>query len=202
MPPVAITVIGNGMCLRINSVRQKMKTTRITGSWLAYASTEPNETSSLVERVTASGHDVESANVGNSIRFWLRDLGPLGSTLEDSPVVVVYPPRKLSDRLFTLGRFFFPQPELSRRFPAIARIRRKVESDLKGTTVLWTRGATEPGQFDYYLEGSIRNQLRMVYGMHSSIPYLRQEGYFVLGDESEPFMETLRRKLALRGVKI
>ncbi len=145
---------------------------------------------------------MESANVGNSIRFWLRDLGPLGSTLEDSPVVVVYPPRKFSDRLFTLGRFFFPQSQLSKRFPAIARIRRKIEGDLKCTTVLWTLGATESGQIDYYLEGSIRNQLRTVYGMQSSISYLRQAGYFVLGDESEPFMETLRRKLALRGVEI
>ena len=179
-----------------------MKTTRITGSWIAYASTEPNETSSLIERVTDSEHDVESANVGNSIRFWLRDLGPLGNTLEGSPVVVFYPPRKLSDRLFTLGRFFFPQPELSKHFPAIARIRRKIEGDLKSTKVLWTRGASDSGQFDYYLEGSIRNQLRTVYGMQSSIPYLRQEGYFVLGDESEAFMETLRRRLALRGVKI
>jgi len=179
-----------------------MKTTRITGSWLAYASIDLNETNSLIERVTASEHDVESANVGNSIRFWLRDQGPLESALDDSPVVVVYPPRMISDRLFTLGRFFFPQPQLSKRFPAIAKIRRKIESDLKCATVLWTLGATESGEFDYYLEGSIRNQLRMVYGMQSSIPYLRQEGYFVLGDESEPFMETLRRKLALRGVKI
>ncbi len=169
---------------------------------MAYASVEQGETEILLRHILNSGHDVVKADAPDGTRFWFRDMGPLGNLIENSPIVVFHRPRQLAAKLWSIGRFFFPQPNLSKRFPELDKIRKAISRDISAATLIWTWKEPENGDFNYYLEGSIRNRDYVLYGMSSCLAYLRSEGYFVGGDETEGVLDRLRRSLALRGVII
>ena len=57
-----------------------------------------------------------------------------------------------------------------------------------------------PGDWDYYLEGSIRNEDSTVYAMPGWMAALERGTYFVADDDNDLVIDTVCRSLALRGV--
>lgn len=74
-------------------------------SWLAFASVDSNESDSLLNLVLNNRSDVVRSDQENHARFWFKEFGGLGVSLEESPVILFYPPRKIADHLWTIGRF-------------------------------------------------------------------------------------------------
>lgn len=171
-------------------------------SWLAFASVDSNESDSLLNLVLNNRSDVVRSDQENHSRFWFKDFGELGVSLEESPVIQFYPPRKIADHLWTIGRFMFPQSNLQKKYPQLNKIKKTIKEELQRGIQLWNWKHPQEGEFNYYLEGSIKNHDYEIYGMPSSVPYLRKEGYFIEGEETVGMLDTLRKTLALRGVTI
>ena len=171
-------------------------------TWLTFASVDQQETASILRRILDSGYNVVRTDQPNESRFWFKDFGQLGTSLDESPVVVFYPPRKLADSLWTIGRLLFPQSNLQKKYPQLGMIKKSIAGDLQNGTMLWDWKQPQEGDFKYYLEGSIQNRNYILYGMPSSLPYLKAGGYFVEGEETESILIKLGQVLALRGVII
>ena len=170
--------------------------------WLAFASVDPNESDSLLDLIHNNQSNVVRSDQGDHFRLWFKEFGELGASLEESPVIVFYPPRKLANRLWTLGRILFPQSNLQKRYPQLNKIKKAIKEELKRGKLLWSWKRPQDGDFSYYMEGSIKNHDYEVYGMSSAAPYIRGAGYFIEGEETAAMMDTLRKSLALRGVTI
>ena len=170
-------------------------------SWLTFASVDVNESDYLLGLIQEN-REVVRADKDNHLRFWFKDLGDLGPSLDESPVVLFYPPHKIADRLWTIGRFMFPQVHLQKKYPLLNKIKKTIKEELQRGILLWNWEHPQEGEFNYYLEGSIKNHDYEIYGMPSSLPYLRKEGYFIEGEETNGLLDTLRKTLALRGVTI
>jgi len=171
-------------------------------SWLTYASVDLEETAALLNRLLLNGHEVVRSDHPNHLRLWYKDIGELAPTLDESPVVLFFPPCKLADHLWTIGRFFFPQTHLQKKYPKLSKIKKAIAEELQTGVLLWHWKRPQEGDFRYYLEGSIMNHDYQLYGMPSSLPYLKEEGYFIEGEETPVMLEKLRTRLALRGVEI
>lgn len=171
-------------------------------SLLTYASVDPKESDSLVRLILNNRHDIVRSDQPDHSRFWFKDFGELGASLDESPVALFYPPRKLADRLWTIGRFMFPQTHLQKKYPQLNKIKQMIRVELQKGMLLWNWRRPEEGDFSYYLEGAIKNHDYEVYGMPSSLPYLKTEGYFIEGEETVAALDILRKTLALRGVGI
>ena len=65
--------------------------------------------------------------------------------------------------------------------------------------VFW-RKDFEP-EWDYYLEGSIRNRDPDVYALPKAMEALRQGQYFVADDDNDRRLETICEELRKRGVR-
>lgn len=63
--------------------------------------------------------------------------------------------------------------------------------------------SNKPGsanEFDYYLEGSIRNYDPPLYAFPSGLAALTQGQYFVSDDDEAPRLESICKALRLRGI--
>jgi hypothetical protein len=96
----------------------------------------------------------------------------------------------------------FPQTLLQKKYSQLNKIKKTIKAELQREILLWNWKQPQEGEFNYYLEGSIKSHDYEIYGMPSSIPYLRKEGYFIEGEETIGMLETLRKTLALRGVTV
>jgi hypothetical protein len=171
-------------------------------SCLAFASVNPRESESLLRIVLDQQSDVIRSDGENHSRLWFKEYGDLGATLDESPVLLLYPPRQLADRLWTIGRIMFPQTHLQKKYPQLDKIKKTIRRELQKGILLWNWRRPQEGEFNYYLEGSIKNRNYEVFGMPSSLTYLRREGYFIEGEETTGSLDVLRKALALRGVTI
>jgi len=114
-----------------------------------------------------------------------------------SPIATVVPARSVRSILWTAGEIHFPATPIRSLFPELDRIRRHFGKWLGHFTTVYEGS---PGNWDYYLEGSIRNFDATVFAMPRAMAALERGTYFVADDDNEIVLDTLCRGLALRGV--
>jgi hypothetical protein len=135
--------------------------------------------------------------------LYFRELGPLvhdGAGRIDSaasPVATVIPARSVRSILWTAGEVHFLATPLRSRFPGLDRIRRQFGNWLGQFNPVYQG---RPGDWDYNLEGSIRNYDSAVYAMPGAMAALERGTYFVADDDNDIFLDKLCRRVALRGV--
>ena len=117
---------------------------------------------------------------------------------ECSPVVTVHVPQVRRGILWTVGEVRFCPVPLS-RFPELECLRRSFLRWIKKFPLIYDLHPAGEHRFDYYLEGSARNW-GSIRGLPSGQIALENGQYFISRVESKGSLETLRRKLALRGV--
>jgi hypothetical protein len=61
--------------------------------------------------------------------------------------------------------------------------------------------ASTPGDWDYYLEGSIRNYDDKVFALPSAMDALRRGQYFVADNDDDFVLDKVCKSLRLRGVE-
>jgi hypothetical protein len=136
---------------------------------------------------------------------WLhfRDAGPVVADaaghvdIQESPLVSLFSPRRLRGVLWSAGEVHFLTKNLRRRYPGLDRVRRQFETWIRERDLVYDG---RPGDWDHFLEGSIRNLDAPVFAFPGAAAALRDGAYFISDDDNEAVLDELCRRLALRGV--
>ena len=140
--------------------------------------------------------------------LYFRTLGPLVRMPDEpqkidvsrSPVVNIFAPRRRRGVLLTAMEVHF-LTTLS-HFPAMGAINRAFHRWLgQAERVYSAKPSAALSDWDYYLEGSIRNFAEEVFALPSAMEALRKGQYFVTDRESDVLIDKLCKSLRLRGVE-
>jgi hypothetical protein len=137
---------------------------------------------------------------------WLHfgDAGPLvfdatgNIEVQDSPLVSVFPSRRVRGVLWTAGEVHFVTKGLRHRYPGLDQVRRQFDTWMNELDLVYDG---RPGEFDFLLEGSIRNFDSPLFAFGGAAAALRSGSYFVSEDDSGVVLDDVCRRLALRDVR-
>jgi hypothetical protein len=135
--------------------------------------------------------------------LFFRDMGHLvwaePRTIDTavSPIVSLVSARRARGVLWTAGEVHFLPSSMRSRFPALEHVRRQFMRWLGRFDLVYDG---KPGEWDYFLEGSIRNSGSRIYATPGAVTALNQGSYFVSDDDNDAVLDDLCRILALRGV--
>lgn len=135
--------------------------------------------------------------------FHFHAFGPLVSEHnavdpKRSPLVSIAMPRRERGVLTTVGEVHFLPTNLPRAFPGLASIHRRFQAWLAGLDLIYDG---QSGDWDYYLEGSVRNHDTRIYALPGAMSELGTGAYFVGDDDNDDRIDIVCRMLALRGVQ-
>lgn len=141
--------------------------------------------------------------------LYFRDLGAL-RTLDgtghgafdpyQSPLVTLFPPQQRRGALWTAGEVHFLTSNLAARFPKLESIRKAFAKWLRGFTLVKPH-AGSGGDWDYYLEGSLRNLDSPIYGLPEAVAALKRGQYFVAEGDTPHRLNVLCKALRRLGVE-
>ncbi|HEX3502067.1 MAG TPA: hypothetical protein VHU22_01605 [Xanthobacteraceae bacterium] len=117
---------------------------------------------------------------------------------ERSPVVTLHVPQVRHEILWTIGEVRFCPVPLS-QFPELERLRRSFLRWFEERPLIYDHRQAGEQKFDYYLEGSAKNW-GPIRAFPSGLFALENGQYFISRFETKGSVQTLCRKLALRGV--
>ena len=147
------------------------------------------------------------ALIGTKGGVWVyfRELGPLVPSdetfdTERSPLVGVFLPQVRRGILYTAGEVHFLPTPLREQFPALDRVNRKFKQWLASFPQVWSSSPGWPGEWNYYIEGSIKEFARSAFALPSGMQALAKGNYFIKHDEPPIVVEKVCNALRLRGV--
>jgi len=147
--------------------------------------------------------DVVPARECSFLHF--RHLGGLGyrSNTDEvdpkrSPIASLFPPENKRAILWTAGELHFLPTPLAKVFPKLHNISRQFAKWLQRFDQVAESGKT--GEWDYYLEGSLKNWGTPIYALPEAMSLLRGGQYFVSHSDNDSVLDTLCRSLRLRRV--
>lgn len=161
----------------------------------------PCETSSVLEWFLLQPNPPEVVQMKRGIALLFRSFGPLvfdGLNQLDqkaSPVVGFFPPEIHRGVLFSVGEIHFSTR--SKAIPQMEKLARQLRKWLQQYPIVAGQGAST-NEFDYYLEGSIRNYDSPVFALPSGLQEIKAGRYFVHDDPGD--LLALCQKLRLRDV--
>jgi hypothetical protein len=135
-----------------------------------------------------------------------QELGPLAQrqdgTLDParSPVATLFLPRVRRGVLWTVGEVHFLATPLRRLFPELHRISARFKKWLATHECVYPGRTPQGSEWDYTLEGSIKNYEPPVFAFPSGLEALRSGQYFVAEDDNEFVLDKLCAALRLRGI--
>ena len=94
----------------------------------------------------------------------------------------------------------FTATSLREQFPHLFAVQRQFTNWLRQYELVFSSRARQPGQWDYYLEGGLRNRDVDLYAMPEASRALRAAQYFVRDWVSGQELDQLCAALRLRGV--
>jgi hypothetical protein len=166
--------------------------------------TDPREPSEVLAWFRALSAPPVEVDMQHSFVLFFREFGPLAHdtsgaiNAKASPIATVVLPRVRRGILWTVGEVHFLATPLRKRFPALHKVSSAFSKWLSACSRVYP---DENGQFNYYLEGSIRNFDSPVFAFESGLAALRAGKYFVADEDNEHVLDNLCRQLRLRGVE-
>lgn len=142
---------------------------------------------------------VESVRADGAL-FYFRDFGPLDSDSKKSPVVSLFLPVQKRGVLTTIGEVHFLATPLS-SFPGLNKINNRFRKWLAENPCVYSFRPDFVHQWDYFLEGSVKNNDVDIFAFAGGIATLRQGSYFVSIHDNEYLLDHVCRTLELRGVE-
>ena len=142
----------------------------------------------------------------NVTHLWFSKLGELARNddktinQKESPIVSVFPVKKLRGALLSVGEVHFLTNRMKVTFPELEAINKKFRQWLKKNKLIFSTKPSFSGEWNYYLEGSVRNYDPDIYAFPKGFNLLQSEQYFVSEDDSKGLLDTVCKSLALRGV--
>jgi hypothetical protein len=139
--------------------------------------------------------------------LYFRRFGPLVHSADGSvnvarsPLVSLLRPERRRGALWTVGVVHFLPTPLGTVSPQLRAIARRLKKWLSQHPLVFAHRPDWPGEWNYYLEGGIRNRDSDVYALPEAMVALSQGQYFVDHGDTDTKLETLVRALRLRGVE-
>ena len=117
-----------------------------------------------------------------------------------SPLVNVWLPAVRRRLLWTVGEAHFLSTPLRKLYPGLHKVSSAFSKWLGGLPCIYPSTEDE-NNFNYYLEGSVRNFDAPVYAFESGMSALTRGQYFVAPDDTEYLLDKLCMTLRLRGIE-
>lgn len=116
-----------------------------------------------------------------------------------SPIASIFVPEQIRSVLWTAGEVHFLATPLRQTFPELHAISRRFAKWLQRFECVF-ESTGKDGDFDYYLEGDLRNLDSPIFALPAAFTALRSGQYFTSHDSTPESVERLCRSLRLRGV--
>lgn len=148
----------------------------------------------------------EEVEAPRGVWLYFRSMGSLARANDGSidvprsPLVGFFPPRVRRGILWTVGEVHFLSTPLRATFPALNRTSNSLKKWLETFPCIFSNKRGHPNDWDYYLEGSIRNNDPPVYALTGALEALSQSRYFVSDDDGDFVLDKLCSALRLRDV--
>lgn len=132
---------------------------------------------------------------------WQQEQAPGQSVLdpENTPLVSIEVPHKLRGVFWTAGEVTFTGTPIRTRFPRLASLHRSFVRWLRQYELVYDPHVRR-SEFDYYLEGTIRNYDSEVRALPKAMAALREGQYFINAGSGGDRLDLLCRQLKLRGI--
>ncbi len=132
--------------------------------------------------------------------FHFQEFGALDSDARKSPIVNVFLPIRKRDALTTIGEIHFVATRLS-AFPGLKKISKQFRDWLGENPCVFSQRPDFGHEWDYFLEGSVRNWDADIHALPAGMAALRRGAYFVARDDNDSVLDRVCRVLKLRGVE-
>jgi hypothetical protein len=116
-----------------------------------------------------------------------------------SPIASLFVPEKIRSALWTAGELHFLATPLRETFPELHAISKRFAKWLREFECVFA-GRGKEGEYDYYLEGSLRNFDAPIFALPEAFAALQDGQYFVSHGSTPDSVDCLCRSLRLRGV--
>ena len=154
-----------------------------------------------------SSYESKIISTDGAVHLWFPKIGRIVRNdsgeinKNESPIVSIYPVKSVCGSLLSVGEVHFLTNKLKKKFPELDTINRKFQSWIKKNELAFSSKPSFDGQWNYYLEGSIKNYDTNIYAFPRGVTLLKSEQYFVADGESNGRLDTICKVLALRGVE-
>ena len=138
--------------------------------------------------------------------LYFRSMGPLTEAADGSidtkrsPLISLFPPRVRRGILWTVGEVHFLPTPLRSTYPALHAISSALKRWLEKFECVYSNKPGHHNDWDYYLEGSVRNYDPPVYALAGGLEALRSGRYFVSDHDNAATLDKLCSMLRLRDV--
>lgn len=155
-----------------------------------------------------SSYPAEKLEENGALHFWLKGIGALAYTdngnidQKRSPIISIYPVHSIRGALLSIGEVHFLPEKMKSAFPELESINKKFSAWLKKKELIFSSKPGFEGAWNYYLEGSVKNYSQEIYAFPEGFELLKSEQYFVSSSDTEGMLDTVCKKLALRGVVV
>lgn len=104
--------------------------------------------------------------------------------------------------MWTDGEVLFTPTPFRRQFPALHRTCRSFADWLRSFDLVFGQQSRSPSDWNYFLEGGIKNSIAELFALPQAMEALRAGQYFVHYRDNEIRLETVCKALRLRGYDI
>jgi hypothetical protein len=133
--------------------------------------------------------------------FYFRDCGQLQPEPSRSPIVNVFLPVRRRGALTTIGEVHFLATPLS-AFPKLNGVSKQFRKWLGKHACVFSRRPGFSSEWNYYLEGSIRNWDSDIFALTNGLAAIRSGEYFISEDDNGRLLDVVCQQLKLRGVAV
>jgi hypothetical protein len=169
---------------------------------------DPSQPNPITEWFNRLAKPPEPVNGQDDRGLWLyfRHMGALSRAADGSldvrrsPLVTVFPPRVRRGILWTVGEVHFLPTPLRETFPELHKVSMSLKGWLESFSCVYSNKPGHQNDWNYYLEGAIKNFDPPVYALGGSVEALQRGQYFVAEDDNDAVLDKLCAKLRLRDV--
>jgi len=151
-------------------------------------------------------HEVDVNERPDRLIYYYRGLAKQTLTPDvdqsKAPLVFVIKPQKRRRTLWTDGEVLFTPTPFRRQFPALYQTCQSFAEWLKSFDLVFGQKSGSPSDWNYYLEGGIRNSDAELFALPQAREALRHGQYFVHYRDNEIRLQTVSKALRLRGYDV
>jgi hypothetical protein len=166
----------------------------------------PNEPSPVLDWLRRAAAQAEEIALPRGVAFHFRQFADLvvaddnSVDVHRSPLVTVFVPQVRRGIVWTVGEVHFWATPLRQLFPSLHGLSRAFASWLRQFECVFAKGQSRHPEWEYHLEGSVRNSDPAIFALPSGLEALNSGRYFVDHRDTDRVLDTLCRALRLRGI--
>ena len=165
----------------------------------------PIEPSEVIGWFRSLSDAVTEVHTEYGYALYFKELGPLVRLsdgkidAEASPIVTIVLPQVRRGVLWTIGEVHFRSTPLRKQFPALHKINGAFSKWLSAFECVYSNQSSE-NLYSYYFEGSAQNLDAPIFALQSGLEALKKERYFVSHMDNPSRLDSICKRLRLRGI--